>query len=237
MAPKIPAAFKVAGVLVRPPLVAITKREWSGGEHLPQDQGFIAVSNHLTYADPFTLAHYLFNHGFAPHFLAKASIFKVPVVGRFLRKLDHVPVYRGSAQAREAVDAAVKLLDRGDSIAMFPEGTLSRDPDMWPMLARTGAARMALAYDVPVIPVVQWGAQDLLAPYSKKFRPCPRKRVVVKAGPAIDLDEFRGRPLDIEVLRGATDQIMATLTSMLEDIRGEKAPSIAWDMRREGGGR
>lgn len=237
MAPKIPGAFKAAGVIVRPALVAMTKREWSGGEHLPTDRGFIAVSNHLTYADPFTLAHYLYNHGYAPHFLAKASIFNIPVAGRFLRKLDQVPVFRGSAQAREAVDAAVKLLDRGDSIAVFPEGTLSRDPDMWPMLARTGAARMALDHDVPVIPVAQWGAQDLLAPYSKKLRPCPRKRVVVRAGPAIDLDEFRGRPLDIEVLRAATDRIMATLTSMLEDIRGEQAPPIPWDMRREGGGR
>ena len=146
-------------------------------------------------------------------------------------------MFRGSAQAREAVDAAVKLLDRGDSIAVFPEGTLTRDPDMWPMLARTGAARMALEHDVPVVPVAQWGAQDLLGPYSKRLRPCPRKRVVVKAGPAIDLDEFRGRALDIEVLRAATDRIMATLTSMLEDIRDEKAPAILWDMRRPGGGR
>lgn len=237
MAPKIPGAFKAAAVIVRPPLVAMTKREWSGGDHLPKDRGFIAVSNHLTYADPFTLAHFLYNHGYAPHFLAKASVFKIPVAGRFLRKLDQVPVYRGSAQAREAVDAAVKLLNRGDSIAVFPEGTLSRDPDMWPMLARTGAARMALEHNVPVIPVVQWGAQDLLGRYSKKLRPCPRKKVIVKAGPEVNLDEFRGVPLDIEVLRGATDKIMATLTSMLEDIRGEKAPAIPWDMRREGGGR
>ena len=237
MAPKLPAGMKAAALLVRPPLVAMTKREWSGGEHLPKTRGFIAVSNHVTYADPFTLAHYLFNHGYAPHFLAKASLFKIPVAGRALAGLDQVPVFRGSAQAREAVDAAVKLLDRGDSIAVFPEGTLTRDPDMWPMLARTGAARMALEHDVPVVPVAQWGAQDLLGPYSKRLRPCPRKRVVVKAGPAIDLDEFRGRALDIEVLRAATDRIMATLTSMLEDIRDEKAPAIPWDMRRPGGGR
>lgn len=237
MAPKIPGAFKAAAILVRPPLVAVTKREWSGGEHLPTDRGFIAVSNHVTYADPFTLAHYLYNHGYAPHFLAKASVFNIPVAGKFLRKLDQVPVFRGSAQAREAVDAAVKLLDRGDSIAVFPEGTLTRDPQMWPMLARTGAARMALEHDVPVIPVAQWGAQDLLGPYSKRVRPCPRKRVVVKAGPAIDLEEFRGGSLDIEVLRTATDRIMATLTSMLEEIRGESAPAQPWDMRRPGGGR
>ena len=237
MAPRVPAGFRAAAVLVKPLLLATTRREWSGGEHLPTDRGFIAVSNHVTYADPFTLAHYLYDHGYAPHFLAKASLFQIPVAGKALGGLDQVPVHRGSAQARDAVDAAVKLLSRGDSIAVFPEGTLTRDPDMWPMLARTGAARMALEHDVPVVPIAQWGAQDLLAPYAKRPDLFPRKTVTVQAGPPVDLDEFRGRDLDIEVLRSATDRIMATLTSMLEDIRGEEAPAKPWDMRREGGGR
>ena len=237
MAPKIPAGFRAAAGLVKPLLLATTKRAWSGGEHLPQDRGFIAVSNHATYADPFTLAHYLYDHGFAPHFLAKASLFDLPVAGKALKGLDQVPVHRGSARAREAVDAAVNLLSRGDSIAVFPEGTLTRDPDLWPMLARTGAARMALEHDVPVVPIAQWGAHQLLAPYSKKVDLFPRKTITVQAGPPVDLEEFRGRDLDINVLRGATDRIMATLTSMLEDIRGEKAPEKPWDMRRDGGGR
>ncbi|WP_084038071.1 1-acyl-sn-glycerol-3-phosphate acyltransferase [Demequina sp. NBRC 110053] len=237
MAPKIPAGFRAAAVLVKPVLLATTKRHWSGAENLPSDRGFIAVSNHVTYADPFTLAHFLYDHGYAPHFLAKASLFDLPVAGKALAGLDQVPVQRGSARAREAVDAAVKLLSRGDSIAVFPEGTLTRDPDMWPMLARTGAARMALEHDVPVIPIAQWGAQELLAPYSKKVDLFPRKTVTVKAGPAVDLAEFRGRDLDIGVLRGATDRIMDTLTGMLEQIRGEAAPDKPWDMRREGGGR
>lgn len=237
MAPTIPGGFRAAAVLVKPLLLATTKRVWSGGENLPTDQGFIAVSNHATYADPLTLAHFLYDHGYAPHFLAKASLFDIPVAGRALKGLDQVPVHRGSAQARDAVDAAVKLLQRGDSIAVFPEGTLTRDPDLWPMLARTGAARMALEHDVPVIPIAQWGAQQLLPPYSKRPDLFPRKTVTMVAGPAVDLEEFRGRALDIGVLRTATDRIMATLTSMLEDIRGEKAPAKPWDMRREGGGR
>ena len=237
MAPRIPGGFRAAAVLVKPLLLATTKRVWSGGENLPKDQGFIAVSNHATYADPFTFAHYLYDHGFAPHFLAKASLFDIPVAGRALARLDQVPVHRGSAQAREAVDAAVTLLERGDSIAVFPEGTLTRDPDLWPMLARTGAARMALDHDVPVIPIAQWGAHELLPQYSRKPSLFPRKTVTMVAGPPVDLEEFRGRALDIEVLRSATDRIMGTLTSMLEEIRGETAPAKPWDMRREGGGR
>lgn len=237
MAPKIPVGFRAAAALVKPVMLASTRRHWSGAEHLPQDRGFIAVSNHASYADPLTFAHFLYDNGFAPHFLAKASLFDIPIAGKWLGKLDQVPVHRGSAQAREAVDAAVRLLERGDSIAVFPEGTLTRDPEMWPMLARTGAARMALAHDVPVVPIAQWGAHQLLPPYSKRPSLFPPKHVTVQAGPPIDLEEFRGRPLDIDVLRAATDRIMATLTSMLEEIRGEKAPMPPWDMRREGGGR
>ncbi|MFW2513400.1 lysophospholipid acyltransferase family protein [Demequina sp. SO4-13] len=237
MAPKTPAGFRAAAALVKPALLASTRRNWSGGENLPKDRGFIAVSNHVTYADPFTFAHYLYDHGFAPHFLAKAPLFDIPVAGKFLAHLDQVPVHRGGSQARDAVEASAKLLERGDSIAVFPEGTLTRDPDLWPMLARTGAARMALAYDVPVVPIAQWGAHRLLPQYSKRPSLFPRKTVTVKAGPPVDLEEFRGRPLDIEVLRAATDRIMATLTSMLEEIRGETAPAKPWDMRREGGGR
>ncbi|WP_084077766.1 1-acyl-sn-glycerol-3-phosphate acyltransferase [Demequina sp. NBRC 110057] len=233
----MPAGFRAAAVFVKPVLLGVTRREWSGGENLPTDSGFIAVSNHMTYADPFTLAHFLYDHGQAPHFLAKASLFDIPVVGKALHGLDQVPVHRGSAKAKDAVDAAVTLLKRGDSIAVFPEGTLTRDPDLWPMLARTGAARMALDHDVPVVPIAQWGAQALLDPYGKKPHLIPPKKVIVRAGPPVDLDEFRGRDLDIETLRSATDRIMGSLTGMLEEIRGEKAPEKPWDMRREGGGR
>ncbi|GMA34405.1 lysophospholipid acyltransferase family protein [Demequina litorisediminis] len=102
------------------------------------------------------------------------------------------------------------------------------------MLARTGAARMALEHDVPVVPIAQWGAQHLLDPYGKRPHLIPPKKVIVRAGAPVDLEEFRGRDLDIETLRGATDRIMGSLTGMLEDIRGEKAPAKPWDMRREG---
>lgn len=233
----MPAGFKTAAFFIKPLLRAVTRREWSGGENLPTDSGFIAVSNHMTYADPFTLAHFLYDHGQAPHFLAKASLFDIPLAGRGLRGLDQVPVHRGSARAKDAVDAAATLLARGDSIAVFPEGTLTRDPDLWPMMARTGAARMALDYDVPVVPIAQWGAQLLLDPYGKRPHLIPPKKVIVKAGPPIDLSEFRGPDRDIDTLRRATDRIMGSLTAMLEEIRGQQAPATPWDMRREGGGR
>jgi len=210
----------------------MTRKDWHGAEHLPKDHGFLAVSNHASYADPITFAHYLYNNGHPPRFLAKASLFDLPIAGRLLAKLDQIPVYRGSSRARDAVSKGSQILKRGDMIAVFPEGTLTGDPDLWPMVARTGTARMALELGMPVIPVAQWGAHRLLGNYSKSLKPFPRKTITVVAGPAVDLDEFRGRPLNAAVLRGATDKIMATLTSMLEDIRGEQAPAEPFDIRK-----
>jgi 1-acyl-sn-glycerol-3-phosphate acyltransferase len=212
-------------------MTPITRKDWHGAEHLPKDRGFIAVSNHVTYADPLTFAHFLYLNGHPPRFLAKAPLFSLPVIGRIITSLDQIPVYRGSVRAKDAVDKGVEVLARGDMIALFPEGTLTRDPDLWPMVARTGAARMALETGVPVIPVAQWGAHRLLGRYKKLVKPFPAKRITVVAGPPIDLDEFRGKPIDNKVLRGATDRIMATLTSMVEEIRGESAPAVPFNMR------
>jgi 1-acyl-sn-glycerol-3-phosphate acyltransferase len=209
----------------------MTKKDWHGAEHLPKEGGFIAVSNHVTYADPLTFAHYLYNNGCPPRFLAKDGLFKAPVIGWILRALDQVPVHRGTTKAKDAVNAGLAFLERGDMIALFPEGTLTRDPDLWPMVARTGAARMALESGVPVIPVAQWGAHRLLGRYSKWLKPIPRKKVTIVAGPPIDLDDLKGPHPTKRVLREATDRIMATLTTMVEELRGEKAPAVPYDMR------
>ncbi|PKQ26315.1 MAG: 1-acyl-sn-glycerol-3-phosphate acyltransferase [Actinobacteria bacterium HGW-Actinobacteria-4] len=225
--------YRAAACFLRAVMTPITRKDWHGAEHLPKDQGFIAVSNHVTYADPITFAHFLYLNGHPPRFLAKAPLFTLPVIGRIITSLDQIPVYRGSVRAKDAVDKGVEVLARGDMIALFPEGTLTRDPDLWPMVARTGAARMALETGVPVIPVAQWGAHRLLGRYKKLLKPFPPKRITVIAGPPIDLDEFRGQPIDNKVLRGATDRIMATLTTMVEDIRGESAPAEPFNMHKD----
>lgn len=226
---------RFAASLLRPIMSAVTRKDWHGVEHLPRDTGFIAVSNHVSYADPLTLAHYLYDNDAVPRFLAKNSLFELPVVGRVLKAADQIPVYRNTVRAGDALIAAREVLARGDMVAIFPEGTLTRDPDLWPMLGRTGVGRLALETGVPVIPVAQWGAHRLLNPYGKLPKPCPRKTITVIAGPPIDLEDLAGST-DKTSLRLATDRIMATLTTMVERIRGERAPAVPFDMRTGHGG-
>ncbi|MGW1883159.1 lysophospholipid acyltransferase family protein [Streptomyces sp. NPDC001970] len=225
--------YRLAAVIAKPPLVVLFKRDWRGMEHIPADGGFITAVNHNSYLDPLSYAHYQYNTGRVPRFLAKAALFKGSFVGMMLRGTRQIPVYRETTNALDAFRAAVDAIERGECVAFYPEGTLTRDPEMWPMAGKTGAARVALLTQAPVIPVAQWGANLAMPPYAKedKLRLFPRKTLIVQAGPPVDLSRFYGLEPTPEVLREATEVIMAAITSLLEDVRGETAPAEPHDHR------
>jgi len=117
-------------------------------------------------------------------------------------------------------------------VAIMPEGTLTRDPALWPMRARTGVGRLALATRAPVVPVAQWGPQALLAPYAR--RPAglfSRHTMHMRAGPPVDLSDLFGREREPAALREATDRVMAAITQQLAGIRGEQPPEHPFDLR------
>ena len=228
------AAYRLAVGLLRPSLTVFTRRDWRGAEHLPQDRGFVACSNHISYVDPFTFAHFLYMNGCPPRFLAKHAVFRIPLLGRIVAGAGQIPVYRETVDARAALSAAMAAVAAGECVAIYPEATLTRDPLLWPMIGKTGAARIALTTGCPVIPIAQWGAQDILAPYGRRLHLLPRRTVRVWAGPPVDLTPFMGRPLDTATLRGATDAILDRLTGLLAEIRGEPAPAVRWDPRDHG---
>lgn len=227
---KTPLAYRGVIATVRPLLARITRQEWSGGEHLPESGGFIVAGNHISEIDPFMVAHYLVNHGWAPRFLAKSGLFDVPVLGRALHSLGQVPVYRGTRQASDSLRAAAQAVQAGDCVVIMPEGTLTRDPDLWPMQAKNGVGRLALMTGAPVIPIAQWGVQNLLAPYARKPTGLFSRHVMhVKAGPAVDLSDLTDRE-DSQAATEATARIMAALTTLVAELRGEEPPAepFAW---------
>lgn len=193
----------------------------------------IAV-NHVSEVDPLAVAHFVYDNGRLPRFLGKAEVFAVPVLGSILRSAGQIPVYRQSDNASQAFGAAVDAVKAGRCVVVYPEGTITRDPDLWPMVGKTGAARIALATGCPVIPVAQWGAQNLLAPYDWRLRLLPRKTMQVLAGTPVDLGDLQDDPVTIEILHQATDRIMAAITSLLAEVRGERGPATRFDPRVEG---
>lgn len=227
-------AVRVAEVLVKPMTLGIGRRRDLDGEKIPVEGGCIVVSNHVTKIDPLIIAHMLYDYGRIPRFLAKEDVFDVPVIGRILRGAGQIPVARMSADAKGAYDAAVAALHAGELLVFYPEGTITRDPELWPMRGKTGAARLALESGVPVIPVAHWGDQEVLAPYSSRLRVLPRKTITVKVGDPVDLTDLLAGEISPAAIAEATDRIMAALTSVVAEIRGEEAPAERFDPKTAG---
>jgi len=222
--------FRVGAFFVIPLLKLFTKRDWRGKENIPQTGPMIAISNHISYADSLIFAHFLYGNGRAVRFLAKSSLFKIPVIGWVLRHAEQVPVDRmGEGKAAKALPHAIAFLQAGHCLGVYPEGTLTRDSEIWPMRAKTGLARLAVMTKAPVIPCAQWGAQDILAPYAKVPRLWRRTRVSVVAGAALDFSPWFGKQDDHEAMVEATAYAMRALTALLEEIRGESAPAEIFD--------
>ncbi|GAB3208109.1 lysophospholipid acyltransferase family protein [Marinactinospora thermotolerans] len=220
--------------VVRPIMAAITRTEWSGQENIPREGGVIIAANHLSMADPLTIAHYLYVAGRRwPTFTAKEGVFRIPVVGAVARSTGQIPVHRGSSDAVKALREAEKALTEDQaSVIFYPEGTCTRDPQLWPMVAKTGVARLALTTKVPIVPVAHWGEQHLLPYGTARFRPFPRKRVQMVAGPPVDLSAYEGRPLTATLLREATADIMRAITELQAGLRGEEPPALPYDPRQ-----
>ena len=224
--------FRFGAGLIKPLLNLIAKRDWRGVENLPKSGAAIAVCNHISYVDPLLFTHFLYDNGRAVRYLGKASLFKMPIIGRVLLGAGQIPVERESSVASHSLQHAIAFLKSGHLLGVYPEGTLTRDENYWPMRGKTGIARLAILTQVPVIPCAQWGAQEILPAYSKKLKLFPRTKVVVVAGKPLDFSKWYGRAEDPVALEEATAYVMSAITRLLEQLRGGKAPAEIFDPRK-----
>ncbi len=221
-------AYRRAVGLVRPVMTVLTRRDWRGAEHLPADGGCVVAVNHISHADPFAVAHFLYDSGHPPYFLGKASLFEVPVLGRWLAATGQVPVHRGDGRAADAYRDAVHAVGEGKCVVIMPESTITKDPLGWPMRGKTGAARLALEVGVPVLPLAQWGARALLDA-DGTLRLWGRPTMHMLLGPPVDLDDLRARTITPAALHAATARIMAAITAGVARLRELPAPTDLWD--------
>lgn len=217
---------RVAWAIVKPPLLVLTRRTWLGMQHIPASGPAVIVVNHISHADPFTAAHFVYDAGRWPRFLAKSSVFALPVAGWLLYRVRQIPVSRGTADAAKALAAATAAVNASDAVIIYPEGTTTGEPDLWPMRGKTGAARLALGTGAPLIPVVMWGPQRMYDPRTRRLKVRPGTPVTVVAGPPIDISDLAGSAPTTPVLAEITERIMLRLRDMLAEIRGEPAPPL-----------
>ncbi len=159
--------------LVYPPVLALARTAFlglglrfvvSGGRNVPRSGGGVLVSNHVSYLDFIFCGLAARPSKRLVRFMAKDSVFHHQVSGPLMRGMHHIPVDRSAGSA--AYDAAVRALRDGEIVGVFPEATISRSYDLKDF--KTGAARMAVAAGVPLIPMATWGGQRI---YTKSRRP------------------------------------------------------------------
>jgi 1-acyl-sn-glycerol-3-phosphate acyltransferase len=203
----------------------VGRSRFAGLHHIPAEGGVLLVANHVSHLDPVFSGLAVDKAGRVPRFLAKHSLWRVPLLRQALLGSQQIPVYRNSADAQQSLREAVAALDNGRAVIIYPEGTITRDPDGWPMQGRTGAARLALSTTVPVVPMVHWGTREVLDGYRGRFRPLPRKPITVRCGEPVDLSAYRGRPIDAGLLREVTDVLLSHVRDLLAEVRAQPAPA------------
>ena len=200
-----------------------------GSSNVPRDGAFVISPNHTSNIDPIIMGIGVFRAGRTPHFLGKASLFRVPVVKQLLRITGQIPVERAGSSRDNPLSTAAVVAKRGSGVIVYPEGTLTRDPGLWPMRGKTGAVRLALSAGIPLIPAAHWGTERFLAPYAKFPRLIPRQHITIRFGEPLDLSEFEGAALDAKTIAAATEKLMVAITALVADLRGETPPLERWD--------
>jgi len=207
------------------PVTWLARRVYLEAGRIPQEGPALLVFNHVSHLDPAVDAVFVHRNKRVPRFMAKDTVASTPIFGKIFLGSGGIPVYRGSATAGDSLRAAHQALRDGKVVVIYPEGTVTKEPGSWPKKSFTGAARLALENDVPVIPIARWGTQDVLDFYHKKLRLLPRRTVTHSVGEPIDLSAYRDKEQTAPLLREVTDLLMDRVTELLEAVRGEQRPA------------
>jgi len=225
--------WRIVAAIMIPIFEFVGRYRMRGLDNIPKTGAFVIAPNHVTNFDPLTTAYLVWRGGRVPRFLAKASVFKVPVLGWILRYTGQIPVERAGG-GPDPLAAATRLIDEELAVIVYPEGTLTRDPDEWPMRGKNGAVRLALQHGIPLIPAAHWGVQKILPRSGGRLSLVPRKDVEMLVGPPLDLTRWQGRGDDAAALAEATTALMDAIAGLVGELRGEIPPVERWDPAAHG---
>jgi 1-acyl-sn-glycerol-3-phosphate acyltransferase len=217
--------YALARVVVPPIIRFWVRLDCQGLQHVPREGPVIIASNHLSYFDPLCLGVFIDTAGRQARFLAKSELFRGRFMGWLLRAAGQIPVYRESRDAARSLQDAVAVMREGAAVAIYPEGTTTRNADYSPGAAKSGVARLAALTGAPVVPVAMWGAQLLFTRH--RHGPFRRGiRVVVRAGPPLDLG--LAPDASMAALNAGRDKVMAAIRQQLAEARQGWEPPGWW---------
>lgn len=187
--------FRTLKFLVRIILVVVRRWEIEGAENIPDSDGVVLVANHVSYWDPVVV---ICAFKRKVYFMAKAELFKIPVVGYVVGISGAFPVRRDRTD-RNAIRTALRLLEEGEVVGVFPEGTRSHSGEM--LKPHLGAAMLALKSGAPVLPVAVSGTRGFWG------------KIRVRVGRPIPVESFKtGSRGDLESL---SDLAMSRIGALL----------------------
>lgn len=184
--------YRIGRVICRLFFKAIYRMEVIGAANVPAEGPVILCANHISYLDPPFVGTPLNRK---VHYMAKAELFRIPLLGPLITNLGAFPVKRGGV-GKETIRHALKLLEEGKVMGIFPEGTRGGS------IGKKGAASLALKSGATVIPVAIVG----------NFKPFRKMKIVF--GKPVDLTDFR-KEANSEALVMATDRIMSAIRELI----------------------
>lgn len=244
----IDRTFRALAVSVHAALTVFTRRDWRNQSRVPAGGGVLFVANHISNFDPLVLGEYLAYSGRWPRYLGKEELWDEPVVGWLARRCQQVPIQRSTEGAVAGLDAAVTALRAGEAVVIYPEATITGDPEGWPMVARSGASRVALAARCPVVPLGQVGAEQVIPGKKMHFpRLLPPATIRITCGDPVDLSDLYdaylpqlapGTQVEDEAARRSHEAIVEAgarmidaVTALVAEVRGLPAPTDHYDLR------
>lgn len=209
--------YHVARAILKPPLAAWFRWNVEGQGNIPREGPVIIAVNHIAYLDPFAAAYVVDGVGRRPRFLAKAELFDDKRIAWILRSAGQIPVRRGTKDAPMALDHALTALRKGQVVVIFPEGTITTDPDLNPMEAKSGMARLALGSGAPVVPCGLWGTANIWGKGFRKHWWPPRQDICVRFGQPIRFEG--GDPGSIDEWRRVGRAVMDEIGVLVAGLR------------------
>lgn len=209
--------MRFAETALIPPIAVWFNWHFEGMEQIPQEGPVLVACNHISYFDPLAHGYFLEKAGRRPRFLAKSELYEKWLTRKVLEGTRQIKVYRGTGD-HAPVENALAALEQGELVVVYPESTVTTNPDFTPMQGKSGVARLALASHLPVLPLAVWGSQHVWQKGGKRSLKFGRP-IWVKAGTPLDFsDREEGRD-DPDVLRSVTDDVIKALGVLVEDLR------------------